>query len=102
MANCRLFKMGRIVAWDELSLGTHCRFLEFGTNLRLGRIVALRKKSPQNRILTENSWTLVYSIPRIDCSADGVLDEALIQCFLIELCMFVLFLRYLEMSNLMF
>ena len=35
--------MGRIVAfskWDELTLGTNCRFLEFGTNCRLGRIVA--------------------------------------------------------------
>ena len=37
------FNLGRIVAfwkWDELSLGTNCRFLEFGTNCRLGRIVA--------------------------------------------------------------
>ena len=43
--NCRL---GRIVAWDELSLGTNCRLgrivawdeLSLGTNCRLGRIVA--------------------------------------------------------------
>ena len=33
--NCRLFSK-----WDELTLGTNCRFLEFGTNCRLGRIVA--------------------------------------------------------------
>ena len=41
--NCRFLQMGRIVAfskWDELTLGTNCRFLEFGTNCRLGRIVA--------------------------------------------------------------
>ena len=43
--NCRL---GRIFAWDELSLGTNCRLgrivawdeLSLGTNCRLGRIVA--------------------------------------------------------------
>ena len=41
--------MGRIVAfskWDELTLGTNCRFLEFGTNCRLGRIVAWDELSP--------------------------------------------------------
>ena len=55
--NCRLFKMVRIDAWDELSLfriwdelslGTNCRLgrivawdeLSLGTNCRLGRIVA--------------------------------------------------------------
>ena len=27
--NCRLFKIGPIVAWDELSLGTNCRFTLF-------------------------------------------------------------------------
>ena len=35
--------MGRIVIfskWHQLTLGTNCRFLEFGTNCRLGRIVA--------------------------------------------------------------
>ena len=40
--NCRLFKMRRIVAWDELSLGTNCRLgridawdeLSLGTNCR--------------------------------------------------------------------
>ena len=44
--NCRFLQMGRIVAfskWDELTLGTNCRFLEFGTNCRLGRIVAQPK-----------------------------------------------------------
>ena len=39
--NCRFFwNMRRIVAWDGLSLGTNCRFLEFGTYCCLGRIVA--------------------------------------------------------------
>ena len=41
--NFRFLQMGRIVAfskWDELTLGTNCSFLEFGTNCRLGRIVA--------------------------------------------------------------
>ena len=41
--------MGRIVAfskWDELTLGTNCRFLEFGMNCRLGRIVAWDELSP--------------------------------------------------------
>ena len=47
--NCRLFKTGRIDTWDELSLfeiwdelslRTNRRFLKFGTNCRLGRIVA--------------------------------------------------------------
>ena len=41
--------MGRIVAfskWDELTLGTNCRFLEFGTNCHLGRIVAWDELSP--------------------------------------------------------
>ena len=47
--NCRFFwNLGRIVAWDELSLGTNCRLgrivawdeLSLGTNYRLGRIVA--------------------------------------------------------------
>ena len=30
--------MGRIDAWDKLKLGMNYRFLEFGTNCRLGRI----------------------------------------------------------------
>ena len=47
--NCRFLQMGRIVAfskWDELTLGTNCRFLEFVTNCRLGRIVAWDELSP--------------------------------------------------------
>ena len=40
--NCRLFKMGRIVAWDELSLFGIWDELSLGTNRRLGRVVALR------------------------------------------------------------
>ena len=48
--NCRL---GRYVAWDELSLGTNCRLgrivawdeLSLGTNCRLGRIVAYDEMS---------------------------------------------------------
>ena len=46
--NCRILQMGRIVAfskWDELTLGTNCRFLVFGTNCRLGRIVAWDESS---------------------------------------------------------
>ena len=40
--NCRLFKMGRIDAWDELSFFGIWDELSLGTNRRLGRIVALR------------------------------------------------------------
>ena len=40
--NSRLFKMGRIVDWDELSLFGILDELSLGTNRRLGRIVALR------------------------------------------------------------
>ena len=40
--NCRFFKMGRIDAWDELSLFGIWDELSLGTNRRLGRIVALR------------------------------------------------------------
>ena len=29
--------------WDELTLATKCRFFEFGTSCRLGRIAALRE-----------------------------------------------------------
>ena len=36
--------MGRIVAWDELSLFGVWDELSLGTNRRLGRIVALRQK----------------------------------------------------------
>ena len=38
--NFRLFKMRRIVAWDELSLFGIWDELSLGTNRRLGRIVA--------------------------------------------------------------
>ena len=44
--------MGRIVVfskWDELPLGTNCRFLEFGTNCRLGRIVAQPSRRQQDK-----------------------------------------------------
>ena len=47
--NCRLFKMGRIVAfskWDELTLGTNCRFLEFGANCRPTNV---EKTCPKNK-----------------------------------------------------
>ena len=37
--------------WDELPLGTNCRFLEFGTNNRLGRIVAWDELSPNHTIV---------------------------------------------------
>ena len=38
--NCRFLQMGRIVAWDELSLFGIWDELSLGTNCRLGRIVA--------------------------------------------------------------
>ena len=41
--NCRFFKRGRIVAWDELSLFGVWDELSLGTNRRLGRIVSLCK-----------------------------------------------------------
>ena len=53
--------MGRIVAfskWDELTLWANCRFLEFGTNCRLGRIVAWDELSPNpNKHFTTNLGT---------------------------------------------
>ena len=40
--NCRLFKMGLIDAWDELSFFVIRDELSLGMNRQLGRIVTLR------------------------------------------------------------
>ena len=58
--NCRFVQMGRIVAFskrDELTLGTNCRFLEFGTNCRLRRIVA---QAIKHTLAAKNTKTIEY------------------------------------------
>ena len=66
--NCRFLQMGRIVAfskWDELTLGTNCRFLKFGTNCRLGRIVAQPQPWSWQALRVFDRWALGGCIPTI-------------------------------------
>ena len=51
--NCRFFELGRIDAWDELSLFGIWDELSLGTNLRLGRIVALRHRTYWRKLTAE-------------------------------------------------
>ena len=59
--NCCFLLLGRVVAfskWYELTLGTNCRFLEFGTNCRLWRIVAWDELSLHVKTSLTELWLI--------------------------------------------